>query len=90
MAAKTPDSIITENFGSKTLYKCIFSTNDIDDADTYASTIKDPIAYWCNGTDAPTQGNEGIDVGHSTTTGTFTFRTAEANRTGELYILCNR
>jgi hypothetical protein len=90
MAAKLPDSVVTENFGSKTLYICTFSTNDIDDADTYASGIIDAVAYWCNGTDTPTQGTEGIDVGYTATTGSFVFYTGEANRTGILYILVNQ
>ena len=90
MGAKTPDSVVVENFGTKTMYKCIFSTNDIDDGDTYASAILDAVAYWCNGTDDPTQTKEGIDVGYVATTGAFTFYTGEDNRTGELYILVNQ
>jgi len=87
MAAKTPDSIVIENLGSNTLYKCRFSTNDIDDADTYASKITSAIAYWCSPTDLPTQTKEGIDVAYVQSTGTFTFYTGENNRTGDLFIL---
>jgi hypothetical protein len=88
MAAKTPDSVITENFGSNTMYICKFGTNDIDDADTYTvAALTNVIAYWVSPTDAPTQTKEGIDVGYTQATGVFTFRTAEANRTGNLYIL---
>jgi hypothetical protein len=90
MAAKTPDSVITENFGTKTLYKTRFSTNDIDDGDTYASAILNAVAYWVSPIDAPVQTKEGIDVGYVATTGGFTFYTAEANRQGDLFILVNQ
>ena len=88
MPAKTPDSVLTENFGQNTLYIATFSTNDIDDADTWTSNIPSVIAQWANATDNPTQEKEGIDVGLTTVaTGVFTFYTAENNRTGQLYVL---
>lgn len=90
MAAKTPDSVVVENFGTKTLYKCRFSTNDIDDGDTYASKVLNAVAFWCSPTDMPTQTQEGIDVGYVATTGAFTFYTGEDDRTGDLYILVNQ
>jgi hypothetical protein len=88
MAAKTPSSTITENFGSKTLYKMTFT--DIDDGDTYASAIIDAVAYWCNPTDVPTQTQEGVDVGYTATTGAVVFYTGEDNRTCDLYMLVNQ
>jgi len=85
MAAKTPDSIYRESAGSLTMHIAKFSTNDMDDGDTWASGIAEIVGYWANGTDDPTQGKEGIDVSLSGTT--FTFNTAEADRTGILYVL---
>lgn len=86
MAGKTPSTVITENFGTNTMYKCSFT--DIDNGDTYTVTpLTSAVAYWCNPTDVPTQTNEGIDVGYSQTTGVFTFSTGENDRTGDLYIL---
>jgi hypothetical protein len=91
MAAKTPDSVIIENFGSNTMYKCTFGTtsaHDIDNGDTYTVTpLTNVVSYWCSPTDAPTQTHEGIDVGYAQTTGVFTFSTGEDNRTGDLFIL---
>jgi len=87
MAAKTPDSVITENFGQNTLYVATFSTSDMDDADYWTSKITSAIAYWVTADDDPTQNKEGIDVGYTQSSGTFTFYTGEANRTGKLYIL---
>jgi hypothetical protein len=85
MAAKTPDSIIQENAGTFKMHIATFSTNDIDDADTWASAIPNVVGFWVNATDDPTQTKEGIDVGESS--GTFTFYTGEANRQGMLYVL---
>lgn len=89
MAAKTADSIIKHNFGSMTLYVATFSTNDIDDGDTWASGIPYPVAYWGNLTDDPTaQTNGQLNVALSTaSTGAFTFYTGESNRTGKIYVL---
>lgn len=91
MAIKTPSTVVTENFGSNTLYKASFA--DIDTGDTYATYLTSAVAYWCNGTDVPASGVQGIDVRYSVDTdnvipsGIFTFSTGEANRTGDLYIL---
>ena len=85
MAAKTPDSIQQESLGSLKLIIATFSTNDIDDTDTWASGIQGIVGYWANATDDPTQAKEGIDVALSTST--FTFSTGEDNRTGMVYVL---
>lgn len=85
MAAKTPDSVIRESAGSMTLHIATFSTNDIDDGDTWASGIQEIVGYWANGTDDPTQTKEGIDM--SVSSSTFTFYTGEDNRTGLVYVL---
>lgn len=84
--AITPSAVITENFGSATLYKASFA--DIDNDDTWASAITSAIGYWFNPTDTPsTQTYEGIDITYTQSTGSFTFRTAEDDRTGDLYVL---
>ena len=85
MAAKTPDSILTENTGSSTMHIATFSTNDIDDGDTWTSGIPSVIGFWAHATDDPTITKESIDVGQSA--GVFTFYTGEANRQGILYVL---
>ena len=88
MAAKTADSILKENVGSCTLYIATFSTNDIDDGDTWASGIPNVIGYWGNLTDDGTQEKEKIDITLSTAaTGAFTFNVGENNRTGMIYVL---
>jgi len=87
MAAATQSgSTIRETFGS--LYLHIATFSDIDNASTYASGIKRVVGYWANATDDPSQGNEKIDVAESS--GTFTFSTGEASRTGMLYVLSER
>ena len=87
MAAKTPSTVITENFGSNTMYIAHFT--DIDNGDSYTVTpMTNVVAYWCNPTAAAgTQTKEGIDVGYAQTTGVFTFSTGEDNKAGDLYIL---
>ena len=89
MGAKTADTIQKHNFGSMTLYVATFSTNDIDDGDTWASGIPYPIAYWGNLTDAASaQTNNQVNVTLSTaSSGAFTFQTGESNRTGVIYVL---
>ncbi len=87
MAAKTPVSVIRENVGSLTLHIATFTTNDLDDGDTWTSGINGVLAAWCNGTDDPTtQASNGIDVGF-TAAGVFTFYPGEDNRTGILMVL---
>jgi hypothetical protein len=85
MAIKTPDSVAIENTGSSTMHIATFSTNDIDDGDTWASGIKNVISHWATATDIPTSGQlGGIDVSESS--GTFTFNTGEDNRTALLFV----
>ena len=85
MAAKTPVTVLRENAGSLTLHIATFTTNDIDNDDTWASGIPNIVGYWANGTDDPTQTKEGIDV--SLSGSTFTFRTGEDDREGMVYVL---
>jgi hypothetical protein len=88
MAAKTPDSIQQESLGSLKLIIATFSTNDIDDGDTWASGIRGVVGYWGNLTDDGTQAKEGIDITLTTAaTGAFTFNVGEDNRTGLVYVL---
>ena len=88
MAAKTPDSVVIENVGSLTLSIATFSTNDIDDTDTWTSKIPSIVGYWGNLTDDGTQTKEGIDIALTTaSTGLLTFSVGEANRTGLIYVL---
>jgi hypothetical protein len=83
MAAKTPSTVQRESVGSVNLLVTSFA--DIDNGDTYDSGLNSVVGYWANGTDVPTQTNEGIDVGESA--GVFTFSTGEDNRAVTLYIL---
>lgn len=86
MAAKTPDSTHRESIGSLTLIKCIFSTANIDDGDTYATGLGSNLyGYWMNASLDCTQGNEGVNISNSS--GTLTFHTGEDDVTGELYLL---
>lgn len=86
MAAKTPVSILRESLGSLTLHIATFTTNDIDDADTWASGIPGIVGAWCNPTDDPTtQASNGIDLGISGST--ITFYAGESNRTGIVFVL---
>lgn len=88
MAAKTPDSIVRESMGSKTLFIATFSTNDIDDGDTWATGLgTNIVGYWGNLTDDGTQAKESIDISNSS--GTLTFNVGEDNRTGIVYVLAN-
>lgn len=87
MAAATLDTVVTENFGSKTLYKVHFS--NIDDAQTWTSNLYNVFAYWATRTVVPTQTKEGIDVGLEQSTSIFTFYTAENTVVGDLYVLVN-
>jgi len=86
MAAKTPDSVAIENTGSSTIHIATFSTNDIDDGDTWASGIKNIIGYWATATDVPTSGQlAGIDM--SLSSSTFTFNTGEDDRTALVFVI---
>jgi hypothetical protein len=85
MAVKTPDSIIRESFGSLTAHIAVFSTNDIDDGDTWATGISNIVFAIANGTDDPTQEKEGIECSRSSST--ITFNCGESNRTAEVLVL---
>lgn len=86
MAAKTPDSIKKESLGSVTLIRAIFSSTNLDDADTWASGMTNIIDQWANGTNNPsTQASTGIHVAESS--GTFTFYPGEDNWTGTIFII---
>lgn len=86
--AKTPDSVTLESVGSKFMRIATFSSNDIDDGDTWASGIRGVVSYWGNLTDDGTQTKEGIDITLTTpATGAFTFHVGEDNRTGVIYVL---
>jgi len=45
MAAKTPDSITRESCGDLIKFTAVFTTNDIDDNDTWASGIRSAIDW---------------------------------------------
>jgi len=83
MAAKTPSAVLRESVGSLTLQIATFS--DIDNGDTWASGIQGIVGAWGSGTDVPTQGTEGIDIGVSGST--LTFSTGEDNRAGKIFVL---
>jgi bacillopeptidase F (M6 metalloprotease family) len=87
MAAKLPTSIIVENLGSAKLVIASFdgtvSSNDIDNADTWASGIKAPIGYWATATSGTTNAIAITGV----STGTFTFGSS-GNITGTVFVLC--
>ena len=88
MAAKTPDRVDRTNLGACTLLIATFETNDIDDADTWASGLSsEPVLGWWiqRLEDAGTQGKEGTAVAYSA--GTFTFYAAEDNGQYKLYVL---
>jgi hypothetical protein len=80
MAAKTPSTIKRESNGSNNLLICTFT--DIDDTDTWTSGMNSVIGAWVNATDGVTGG---IDVAESA--GVFTFSTASANRTAQVYVI---
>lgn len=85
MGAKTPDSVYRESLGSLTMLKCVFSTTNIDNDDTYASGLGSNVfGFWFNTTLADTAAK---DVHISNSSGTFTFSTGEDNVTGDFYIL---
>jgi len=86
MAGKQPTSIITENAGQFTYYKAAFS--DIDDGDTWGSSMTAVVGYWLTLTDDPTtQGSECGAVAYTQSTGVFTFYPGEDSRAGFLNIL---
>jgi hypothetical protein len=85
-AAKTPNSVTSESFGSMKLVSATFGAAALDDGDTWVTNIPNALAYWVNPTDdSTTQASNAIDVVFSA--GTFTFRCGENGRTGILYAL---
>jgi hypothetical protein len=85
MAEKTPDSIIVESEGSLRKIIATFTTNDIDDDDTWVSGIKSAID-WDVHTSIDGPQDCTIDA-YDATTGTFTFGSA-ANQTGRVTVWC--
>lgn len=84
MAGKLPSTITRDSVGSNTLIAATFT--DIDDNDTWASSLVSIVSYWMNLTDSPTQVKEGCDIALSGSD--FTFHCGEGNRTGILSVLC--
>jgi len=83
-ADKTPDSVIVENIGSLTLTIATFTTNDIDDNDTWTPGIKSAVCYGVEPTiDGPQ--DTCIDA-YDTTLGRFTFGSA-ANQTAKVWVM---
>jgi len=83
MAIKTPDSVRVNNVGNLRHIVATFSTNDIDDNDTWASGIKSAIDWDIH---TSIDGPQDCTVdNYAAATGTFTFASA-ANQTGRLVI----
>jgi hypothetical protein len=86
MAAKTPDKVYQDKLGSLRLVRAVFSTTNLDDADTYASGIDAVVDYWFSPKiDPSTNSSAGINITHSS--GTFTFYPGVDNMEGTLFIL---
>jgi hypothetical protein len=86
MAAKSPDNIYEENLGSLKLIRAVYSTTNVDDADTWASGIVGIVDHWFSSQSNPgTQTSAGTNVAQSS--GTFTFYPASDNTTGTLFVL---
>lgn len=86
MASKTPDSIYRHNVGELTLIRAVYSSTNVDDADTWDSGIDGIVDHWFSAQSNPTtQGSAGINVARSGQD--FTFYPGEDNTTGTLYIL---
>lgn len=83
MAAKTPDSVRVYNVGNLRKIVATFTTNDIDDNDTWASGIKSAID-WDVHTSIDGPQDTTIDS-YTAATGTFTFASA-ANQTGRVVV----
>ncbi len=81
---RTPSRVIRESVGSINLHIATFT--EIDNTDTYVSGLTGVVGKWFNADDDPTvQVSGGVDVSESS--GTFTFRAGEDDRTGKLTIL---
>ena len=89
MAAITPDTILRENMGSLTLHIATFITNDIDDADTWASGIPGIVSVWNNTIDNPTSTTDtALNVSISNlATGQLTFFAGEVTRAAYVYVV---
>jgi len=83
MAEKTPDSVTSSNVGNLRLIVATFTTNDIDDNDTWVSGIKSAIA-WDVQTSIDGPQDTTIDL-YTASTGTFRFASA-ANQTGRVAV----
>jgi len=83
MAAKTPDSVVVESVGNLRKITATFSTNDIDDNDTWTSGIRSAVA-WDVHTSIDGASDTAVDA-YDATDGKFTFGSA-ANQTGRLVI----
>lgn len=89
MAAKTPDNIYNDvNMGSVNLVRAVFSTTNLDDADTWTSGLTNVVDFWFQGKNNPTtQASTGINIAFVASTGVFTFYPGEDNTEGTLFIL---
>ena len=88
MAAITPDSVVRESMGSLTLHIATFITNDIDDADTWASGIPGIVGTWSGTIDNPTSTTDtalNISVTNFAT-GAMTFFAGEVTRAAYVYV----
>ena len=83
MAAKTPDSVLRDSLGSVTRLACLFSSNNIDDGDTYTSNLSGIKYAWFQA-----EGTTGLVGVSKTAGGEITFLTGvEADdMTGTLYL----
>ena len=85
MGAVTPSATLRESVGSVLLHIFTFAATT-DDGDTYASGISDVVGCWGNCTDDSTGADyNGVDITESS--GTFTFRLGEDDRSLMLYVL---
>lgn len=92
MAAITPTTTLTENFGSTTMYIATFSginTTTPETGDTWTSNIPSVVGHWFHATDDPTTQTSGrVDVSLSAvSSGQFRFRAGETDKAGQLYVL---
>lgn len=86
MAAKTPNRVRVENIGSLKLLIALFSPEQIDSGDTWASGVKHIAGAWFSSKDASVfDAAMGIDW---TVNGLITFTTADSSQEGTVFILC--
>jgi len=88
MAAKTPNTITRESAGSLTQLACLFSSNNIDDGDTYSSGIPSGCVknFWWQTESVASNTTNNLGVTVHETASVFTFETEENNKEGTLYI----